>query len=71
MITTRLYENVTDKDIVTLEAGVVPARGRVSVSSAYHDLNPDRYPGLVEVTDLSKEDHEAKVKAVKLEVKNV
>lgn len=59
---TKLYENVTGQDIDVLGVGVVPANDRLSVTSEYPTpVNLVNYPGVIEVSGLTAEDHAAAV----------
>jgi len=59
---TKLYENTTDETIYVQGIGDIPAGDRLSVVSEYPTpVNLANFPGIVEVSGLTDEEHKAKV----------
>lgn len=50
MVTTKIYENRTDKSVNVVGVGVIQAHDRISVTTEFHaPVNLVNYPGVVDV----------------------
>lgn len=55
-VTTKIYHNTNDNDILVTGLGVIRAHDHVSVTTKYHQpIVLENYPGVVEVTDMDPE----------------